>query len=64
MNKSVVLACILLCFIAAAHLVRLLFGVSLKIAGEEVSVWVSVAAIVIFGAAAALLWRDCRDVGP
>ncbi len=63
MKKSVVLACVLLSLIAAAHLVRLVFDVSLKIAGDEVSVWVSAAAIVIFGGAAVLLWRDYGGVG-
>lgn len=61
MRRSVLVASLLLGLIAVLHLVRLVFGVSLQIAGDEVSSVVSVVAILVFGGSAAFLWKDTRS---
>ena len=61
MRRSVLIASLLLALIAVLHLVRLVFGVSLQIAGDEVSRVVSLLAILVFGGSAAYLWKDTRS---
>lgn len=58
MKRSYTIAIILLSLIAILHLIRLVFGVSLQIRGEEVSKVVSVVAILVFGGSAWYLWKD------
>ena len=58
MKRSVIVAAVLLALIAVLHFVRIVFGISLKIADDEVSYVFSIAAILTFGLAAVYLWRD------
>ncbi len=58
MKRSLTIAILLLGLIALLHLIRLVFGVSLQIDGEEVSKVVSVIAILVFGGSAWYLWKE------
>lgn len=64
MKSSVVFALVLLLLVAVGHVVRLLLSVELSVAGEPVALWWSVPAVILFGTAAFLLWRDNRAPEP
>jgi hypothetical protein len=60
MRSSTVFALLLLVLVAVGHVVRILFGIEVSIGGDNVPVWWSVPAAILFAVAAALLWRDNR----
>jgi hypothetical protein len=49
---------IILAIVALAHLLRLLFGWSVSVAGTDVPTWVSVIALIISATLAYGTWRE------
>ena len=60
MTQATSIAAVLLTVVAIAHLLRVLFGIEATVAGTMVPMWVSVAATVVAGGVALMLWRDRR----
>ena len=59
MNKPFTIAAVVIfAFVALMHVLRLLLGWDATIAGTEIPMWVSVAALVIAGGLAIGLWRE------
>jgi hypothetical protein len=54
------IAAVLLTAVALAHLARVVLGVEATVAGSVVPMWVSVAATIVAGGVALMLWRDRR----
>ncbi len=50
----------LLTAVAVAHLARVGLGIQATVAGEVVPMWVSIAAAIVAGGVALVLWRDRR----
>jgi len=58
MNKPFTIAAVVIfAIVALMHVLRLLLGWDATIAGTEIPMWVSVAALVIAGGLAIGLWR-------
>ena len=64
MKPIATITIILLTAVAAAHALRLVFGVGLTVGSTAMPMWVSVFGAVVPGALALLLWREGRDQGP
>lgn len=60
MKTGTLLAIILFTLIALAHLLRLVFGTEVIVAGTPVPQWVSAVAVVVPAAIAWLLWKESR----
>jgi membrane protein implicated in regulation of membrane protease activity len=60
MKPVALIVSILLVLIAVAHLVRLVFGMEIVIAGMVVPMWISPIACVVMTVLAVLLWRESR----
>ena len=59
MNKPfTVAAVVIFAIVALVHLLRFVLGWDANIAGTEIPMWVSVAALVIAGGLAIGLWRE------
>jgi hypothetical protein len=59
MNKTfTVAAVVIFAIVALMHLLRFVLGWDANIAGTEIPMWVSVAALVIAGGLAIGLWRE------
>ena len=59
MNKPfTVAAVVIFAIVALMHLLRFVLGWDANIAGTEIPMWVSVAALVIAGGLAIGLWRE------
>ena len=54
------LAIIVFSFIAIAHLLRVVYGVSLTIGTWDAPMWVSILGVIGPGAIAWLLWKESR----
>ena len=54
------IAAVLLTAVALAHLGRVVLGIEATVAGSLVPMWVSVAATIVAGGVALMLWRDRR----
>lgn len=54
------IAAILLTAVALAHLARVVLGIEATVAGSAVPMWLSVAATIVAGGVALMLWRDRR----
>jgi hypothetical protein len=50
----------LLTAVAIAHLARVMLGIEATVAGDVVPMWVSIAATIVAGGVALMLWRDRR----
>lgn len=60
MTQPTRIAAMLLTAVAVAHLARVVLGIQATVAGEVVPMWVSVAATIVAGGVALMLWRDRR----
>ena len=60
MTQPTRIAALLLTAVAIAHLARVVLGIEATVAGTAVPMWVSIAATVIAGGVALMLWRDRR----
>ncbi len=60
MKSGAILAFVLLILVAVGHLFRVAFSIELSIGGDQVPVWWSVPAAILFGVGAFLLWRESR----
>ena len=60
MTQPRLVAAVLLTAVAIAHLLRVLMGIEATVAGTMVPQWVSIAATVVAGGVALMLWRDRR----
>lgn len=60
MKTGTLLAIILLILIALAHVLRLIFGTEIIIAGTPVPQWVSAVAVVVPAGIAWLLWKESK----
>jgi hypothetical protein len=60
MTQPARIAAVLLTVVALAHLLRVIFGVQATVADSVVPMWVSVAATIVAGGVALMLWRDRR----
>ena len=60
MTQPTRIAAILLTAVAIAHLARVVLGIEATVAGTQVPMWVSIAATVVAGGVALMLWRDRR----
>lgn len=58
MKPATMLTFIVLDLIAAAHLVRLMVGLDVRVGGTVVPVWFSALALVFFTGLAVGLWRE------
>jgi hypothetical protein len=57
MKCGVRIAFVLLALVAVGHLLRLALGLEFVVAETTIPMWMSVAAAIVFGGAAFLLWR-------
>jgi hypothetical protein len=53
----------LLLLIAIAHVLRLIFGTQVTVAGRTIPMWASAAAAILFAALAIGLWRENAAAG-
>ena len=60
MTQPTLIAAILLTLVAIAHLFRVVLGIEATVAGTVVPMWVSIAATIVAGGVALMLWRDRR----
>jgi hypothetical protein len=60
MTQPTRIAAMLLTVVAIAHLARVVLNIEATVAGDVVPMWVSVAATVVAGGVALMLWRDRR----
>lgn len=60
MRPVTLLAAVLLAAVAAAHLLRLAFGIEVTVAGARVPMWVSVIGCLLPAALAVGLWLESR----
>lgn len=60
MKTGTLLAIILLILIALAHVLRLIFGTEIIIAGTPVPQWVSAVAVVVPAGIVWLLWKESK----
>lgn len=58
MKPTTMLTFIVLDLIAAAHLVRLIVGLDVRVGGTVVPVWFSALGLVFFAGLAVGLWRE------
>lgn len=58
MKPAARFAFVLLALVALAHLLRVVFAVEVAASGIAVPVWLSILAVIVFGAAAFWLWRE------
>ncbi len=63
MKPAPLLAAAIFALVAAAHLLRLIYQIELRVGGLEVPMWVSVLGLIIPGALAVALWRDAQESG-
>ncbi len=63
MRPIATIAVILLSAVAAAHALRLVFGVELTVGSTVMPLWASVVGTVVPGALAVLLWKEGRAQG-
>ncbi len=63
MRPIATIAVILLTAVAAAHALRLVFGVELTVGSTVMPMWASVVGAVVPGALAVLLWKEGRAQG-
>jgi hypothetical protein len=60
MKTGTLLAIILLTLVALAHVLRLIFGTEVLVAGTPVPQWVSAVAVVVPAVIAWLLWKESK----
>ncbi|MCU0990702.1 MAG: hypothetical protein MUE63_14265 [Xanthomonadales bacterium] len=60
MKTGTLLAVILFSLVALAHLLRLIFGTEVIVAGTPVPQWVSAVAVVVPAVIAWLLWKESK----
>jgi hypothetical protein len=60
MRPGTVLTIVFLLLVAIAHLLRVLYGVEVTAGGLAIPMWMSVAATLLTGALALLLWREAH----
>ena len=60
MTQPTRIAAVLLTAVALAHLARVVLGIEATVAGSLVPMWISVAATIVAGGVALMLWRDRR----
>ena len=60
MKTGTLLAIILFTLVALAHVLRLIFGTEVIVAGTPVPQWVSAVAVVVPAVIAWLLWKESR----
>jgi len=60
MKPATILSMLFLAMLAAAHLLRLVLGVEVKVGGILVPLWASVIACVVAAGLAVGLWRESR----
>ncbi len=58
MKTGSLLAIILFSLVAFAHLLRVVFGWEVTVAGETIPLWVSVIGVLVPAALAIMLWRE------
>jgi len=63
MKPIATITIVLLTAVAAAHALRLVFGVELTVGSTAMPMWVSVVGALVPGALAMLLWRESRNQG-
>ena len=61
MKPATTLAVFFLALIAFGHLLRLLLGWSLVIGDKAIPMWPSGVVVLVFGALAVMIWRECRQ---
>jgi hypothetical protein len=60
MKPASTIAAVLLLGVAVFHVLRLVYGWQVTVAGDVVPMWVSIVGLVVAGALSALLWRESR----
>ena len=60
MTQPTRIAAALLTVVALAHLLRVVLGIPATVGDTAVPMWVSVAATLVAGGVALMLWRDRR----
>ena len=58
MRPASLVAFLLLLLVAAAHILRVAFGVEIMVEGTRVPQWPSLLGAVVFGATAFYLWKN------
>lgn len=54
------IAAVVFAIVALAHLLRLVYGWEITIAGWVVPMWVSVLGLIVTGGLSALVWREAH----
>jgi hypothetical protein len=63
MKPVVTITIMLLTAVAAAHALRLVFGVEMTVGSTDIPMWASVVGAVVPGTLAVLLWKEGRSQG-
>lgn len=58
MKTGSMLAIVLFALVALAHLVRVILGWEVTVAGEIIPQWVSVIGVLVPGTLASMLWKE------
>jgi lipopolysaccharide export LptBFGC system permease protein LptF len=58
MKPATLLTTVVLLLIALAHVLRLILGTEVTVAGRTIPMWASAAAVIFFAALAMGLWRE------
>jgi len=58
MKPATLLTTVVLLLIALAHVLRLILGTEVTVAGRTIPMWASAAAVIVLAALAMALWRE------
>lgn len=60
MKPFTAIAVVVLAFVAAIHVIRLVKGIEVVVNGMVLPLWISAAAAVVTGGLAAMVWREAQ----
>jgi len=63
MKPATLVTTALLLLISLAHVLRLIFGTQVTVAGRMIPMWPSAAAVILFAGLAIGLWRESASLG-
>jgi uncharacterized protein YhhL (DUF1145 family) len=63
MKRATLLTTIVLLLIVLAHVLRLILGTEVTVAGRTIPMWPSAAAVILFTVLAIGLWRENATAG-
>ena len=63
MKRATLLTTVVLVLIVVAHVLRLILGTKVTVAGRTIPMWPSAAAVILFAVLAIGLWRENGTAG-